>query len=178
MAAGNTKDIRVHVMGDLYMLTGTFTDGGTDVYFGDHLSNVLAAGGHATSVYDTGVKINNGGGYAVGETGALAVDAVDVRLHFNVGETIYNSAGARVGVLTAIGSAVAITCGGGLVTAVADNANLYKLGGPQPAVTLEDGTLQVSIDETNKYVNFSNGNMGARSTASTTDGRWLVLGQR
>ena len=33
MAASNTTDTRTHVMGDMLMMTGTFTDGGTDVSF-------------------------------------------------------------------------------------------------------------------------------------------------
>ena len=33
MAANNTIDVRTHVMGDMLMLTGTFTDGGKEVSF-------------------------------------------------------------------------------------------------------------------------------------------------
>ena len=177
MAAGNTSDIRPHVLGDLYMLTGTFTDGGLDVDYSDHLSEVLAAGGHVTSLYDTGIKLNDGDDMAVGDT-AMVVDTVDVRLHFNVGETIYNSAGARVGVITAIASGTALTIGAGVLVAIANNANLFKIGPDQSAVTLNDGSLAVSIDETNKFVVFGNGNLGNTSTAHTQDGRWWILGKR
>ena len=177
MAAGNTSDTRVHVLGDLYMMTGTFTDGGIDVSYSDHLSSVLAAGGHVTSLYDTGVKLNDGDDMAVGDT-AMVVDTVDVRLHFNVGETIYNSAGARVGVITAIASGTALTIGAGVLVAIANNANLFKIGPDQSAVTLNDGSLAVSIDETNKFVVFGNGNLGNTSTAHTQDGRWWILGKR
>ena len=178
MAAGNTVDTRVHVMGDLYMMTGTFTDGGIDVPYGDHLSSVLAAGGHLTSNYNTGVRINNGAGYAAGETGAMTVDTIDIRLHFSVGDTLYNASGVRLGTITAIGSATSVTVGGGLLVAVADNDFIHKLGAFNPAVTLQNGTLDVAIDETAKYVVFGLGNEGATSTASTHDGRWWILGTR
>jgi|TARA_B100000900_G_C20139490_1_gene537357 hypothetical protein len=177
MAAGNTTDTRTHVMGDMLMVTGTFTDGGIDVSYDSLLATVFAAGGHVTSLYDTGIKINDGDDMAVGDT-AMVVDTVDVRLHFNVGETIYNSAGARVGVITAIASATALTIGAGVLVAIANNDNLFKLGPDQSAVTLNDGSLAVSIDETNKRVVFGNGNLGATSTAHTQDGRWWILGRR
>ena len=177
MAAGNTTDTRIHVLGDLYMMTGTFTDGGTEVSYDGHLNSVLAAGGHVTSIFDTGVNLDDGDGMAIGDT-AMVVDALDVRLHFNVGETIYSSTGSRIGVITAIASATALTIGAGVLEAVADDASLFKLGPEQPAVTLIDGNLAVSIDETNKFVVFGTGNIGATSTASTTDGRWWILGQR
>lgn len=178
MAAGNTTDIRVHVLGDLYMLTGSFTDGGIDVSYGDHLSTVLAAGGHATSHYDTGVTIDNGAGYAAGTTTALTVADVDARLHFNVGETLYTAAGARLGTITAIASATSVTVGGGLLAAVVDDQPLHKHGPFNAAITLTDDTLDVSVDETNKYVVFGTGNMGNTSTAATLDGRWWILGKR
>ena len=168
MAAANTTDIRTHVLGDLYMMTGTFTDGGIDVSYGDHLSTVLASGGHVTSIFDTGINLDDGDDMAIGDT-AMVVDALDVRLHFNVGETIYSSTGTRIGVITAITNATALTIGAGVLEAVANNANLFKLGPEQPAV---------SIDETNQFVVFGTGNVGAASTASTTDGRWWILGQR
>jgi hypothetical protein len=179
MAAGNTTNIRTHVMGDMLMVVGTFTDGGTDVYYGDTLREVFAAGGHVTSLYDTGVKINMGGNLAAGAT-AITVDSVDARLHWNIGETLYTDTGKRVGVITAIGSATSITVGGGVLTGgdMVDDENLHKLGPDQSAVTLNDGSLAVSVDETNKYVVFGNGNLGAASTAHIQDGRWWILGER
>tara|TARA_A100001201_G_C4094741_1_gene203319 strand:- start:3125 stop:3658 length:534 start_codon:yes stop_codon:yes gene_type:complete len=177
MAAGNTTDTRIHVLGDLYMMTGTFTDGGIDVSYDGHLNSVLAAGGHVTSLYDTGVKLNDGDDMAIGDT-AMVVDTVDVRLHFNVGETIYASGGERIGVITAIANATELTIGAGVLRAVTNNDNLFKIGPDQSAVTLNDGSLAVSIDETNKFVVFGNGNLGATSTAHTQDGRWWILGQR
>ena len=179
MAASNTIDVRTHVMGDMLMLTGTFTDGGTDVSFDGLLTNVFAAGGHVTSIYDTGVKINMGGNLAAGAT-AITVDSVDARLHWNIGETLYTDTGKRVGVITAIGSATSITVGGGVLTGgdMVDDENLHKLGPDQSAVTLNDGSLAVSIDTTNNIVVFGNGNLGNTSTAHTQDGRWWILGQR
>jgi len=177
MAAGNTTNIRTHVMGDMLMVVGTFTDGGTDVYYGDTLREVFAAGGHVTSLYDTGVELNDGDDMAIGDT-AMVVDGVDVRIHFNVGETIYAAGGQRIGVITAIASATALTIGAGVLRAVTNNDNLFKIGPDQSAVTLNDGSLAVSVDETNKFVVFGNGNLGAASTAHTQDGRWWILGER
>ena len=162
MAASNTIDVRTHVMGDMLMLTGTFTDGGTDVSFDGILTNVFAAGGHVTSLYDTGIKLNDGDHMAVADT-AMVVDTVDLRLHFNVGETIYATGGQEIGVITAIASATALTIGA---------------GPDQSAVTLNNGSLAVSIDETNNKVVFGNGNLGNTSTAHIQDGRWWILGQR
>lgn len=177
MAAGNTKDTRVHVMGDMTMITGTFTDGGTDVSYANQLSTVFAAGGHVTSLYNTGVALNDGDGMAVGDT-AMVVDTVDVRLHFNVGETIYAGDGQIIGVITAIASGTALTIGAGVEILVPNNDELHKIGPNTGAVTLTDGNLSVSIDETNEKVVFGNGNLGAASTAHTQDGRWWILGQR
>ena len=176
MAAGNTTNIRTHVMGDMLMVVGTFTDGGTDVFYGDTLREVFAAGGHVTSLYDTGVKTD--GVLAVGDTD-ITVDTVDARIHFNVGETVYDENGARVGVIDSIPTATRITLDAGTaLTAMANNKNLFKIGPDQSAVTLNDGSLAVSIDETNKYVVFGNGNLGAASSTHTQDGRWWILGER
>jgi len=177
MAAGNTTDIRTHVMGDMLMLTGTFTDGGTDVSFDGQLSTVFAAGGHVTSLHSTLIQLNDGDNMAIGDT-AMVVDTADVRLHFNVGETIYSSTGTIIGVITAIASATALTIGAGVLEVVADDAVLFKVGPYGGAITLTDGSLSVSIDETNNRVVFGNGNLGATSTAHTQDGRWWILGQR
>ena len=84
MAAGSTVDTRTHVMGDMLMLTGTFTDGGTSVSFDGVLSTVFAAGGHVTSAYDTGIKVNDApDGVEIGDT-VITVDTVDARIHFNL----------------------------------------------------------------------------------------------
>ena len=175
MAAGSTEDTRIHVLGDMVMLTGTFTDGGHDVYFGDTLDTVFAAGGHLTDLWSTGVITN--GAKAVGDT-TFTVKTVDMRFHWNVGETVYDAAGDRIGVISAMAAdATGMTLASVLKAIDADVA-LYKLGAPAPAVTLMSGNLDVAIDETNKYVVFGTGNMGAASTTSAADGRWWILGKR
>jgi len=180
MAAGHTTDTRTHVMGDMLMMTGTFTDGGTDVSFDGTLSTVFAAGGHVTSLYNTGVVAD--GEKTAGAT-TFTVKTVDARLHFNVGESVYASNDGdpatvfRVGVVSAILNATAVVVDSVIAT-VSDEAAIYKLGPNTGAVTLTDGNLSVAIDETNKYVVFGNGNLGAASTAHTQDGRWWILGLR
>ena len=176
MAAGNTLNTRTHVLGDMLMMEGTFTDGGLDVHYGDTLRTVVAAGGHVTSLYSTGVVAN--AAYAVGDT-ALVAKTVDKRLHFNIGETLYGSTGIRLGVITALAAdATGITIGGGVLSAIAEDDVFFKLGPDQSAVTLNDGSLSVSVDETNNYVVFGNGNLGAASVAHIQDGRWWILGLR
>jgi len=177
MAAGNTVDIRTHVMGDMLMITGTFTDGGIDVSYDGLLTTVFAAGGHVTSVHNTGVLVNDAGNIAVGAPN-ITVDTVDARLAFNVGDTVYNSAGAIVGLAEAVtNTRVTLETGVGALTALSDDDALYKNGPYQVGVTLKDTNLAVSIDETNFKVVFGNGTLGA-DAASTQDGRWWILGQR
>ena len=177
MAAGNTLNTRTHVLGDMLMMEGTFTDGGLDVHYGDTLRTVVAAGGHVTSFYNTGIEKN--GATDAGDT-TFTVKTVDMRLHFNIGETVYASTigdGSdlvRIGVITATG----ITIGGGVLSAIAEDDVFFKLGPDQSAVTLNDGSLSVSVDETNNYVVFGNGNLGAASVAHIQDGRWWILGLR
>jgi len=181
MAAGNTLNTRTHVLGDMLMMEGTFTDGGLDVHYGDTLRNVVAAGGHVTTLYDTGIIAD--GEKAVADT-TFTVKTVDHRLHFNVGESVYASAdgdaatAVRVGVITAMAANATGMVLDSVLSVVADDATLFKLGPDQSAVTLNDGSLTVSVDETNNYVVFGNGNLGAASTAHIQDGRWWILGLR
>ncbi len=178
MAAGHTVDIRTHVMGDMLMLTGTFTDGGTSVSFDGVLSTVLAAGGHVTSAYDTGIKIDDTpDGVEIGDT-VITVDTVDARIHFNRGEDLYNAAKERMGRILSVDSATQMTLEAGSLVPNSDNKNLFKLGPNTGAVTLTDGNLSVSIDETNSRVIFGNGNLGATSVSTGQAGRWWILGQR
>ena len=44
----NTTDTRTHVMGDMLMITGTFTDGGLEISYDGLLSNIIAAGANLT----------------------------------------------------------------------------------------------------------------------------------
>ena len=176
MAAGNTTDIRTHVMGDMLMLTGTFTDGGIDVSFDGQLSTVFAAGGHLTSITATPVLAAEAEAAAAGST-ELTVDTVDARLHFNIGDTVYHTDGRRYGVITAL-TDTAITFGGGLLVAVVNNDVLCRLGARKAGVTLLQNAIEVSIDETNQFVVFEAGSQTATQTANTADGRWWILGQR
>ena len=175
MAAGNTTDTRVHVMGDMLMVTGTFTDGGIDVYVGDHLTKIFAAGASSNELYNTTVTKN--GALSAGATGTFTVGTTDARLYFNVGDTIYNALGQRVAVISGIASDTAVTVTEVLVD-IGNSDDLFKMGVAKPAVTLMNGGLDVAIDATNKYLVIDSGNMGAASTASTADGTWWALGTR
>ena len=59
MAFESTIDTRPHVIGDLYILTGTFTNGGADtggdISLADRISKIFAAGanGNAAGATDT-----------------------------------------------------------------------------------------------------------------------------
>ena len=176
MAAGNTLNTRTHVLGDMLMMEGTFTDGGLDVHYGDTLRTVVAAGGHLTSITATPVLAAEAEAAAAAST-ALTVDTVDARLHFNIGDTVYHTDGRRYGVITAL-TDTAITFGGGLLVAVVNNDVLCRLGARKAGVTLLQNAIEVSIDETNQFVVFEAGSQTATQTANTADGRWWILGQR
>jgi len=177
MAFAKTQDTRVHVMGDMTMITGTFTDGGTEVSYASQLSQVFAAGGHLTSLQSTGIDVNNGN-VAIAST-VLTVSAVDARLHLAAGQSLYNAAGNRLGVIASVDSATQVTLAApGLTVAVVDEDIYYVLGANKPSITLISTSLDVSIDETNKLVIFESGNRSAASVVSATDGRWWILGTR
>jgi hypothetical protein len=177
MAYAVTTDERVHTLGDMMMVTGTFTDGGTEVDYSSFLSTVYAAGGHLTSLTSTGIDVNNGD-IDVGDT-SLTVSAVDARLHLAAGQSLYNASGNRLGVIASIGSATAITLESpGLTVAVADADLYYIRGANKPSVTLISTSMDVSIDTTNSLVIFENGNRSATSTLAFGDGRWWILGKR
>ena len=177
MAFAKTQDTRVHVMGDMTMVTGTFTDGGTEVSYDSQLSQVFAAGGHLTSLQSTGIDVNNGN-VAIAST-VLTVSAVDARLHLAAGQSLYNAAGNRLGVIASVDSATQVTLAApGLTVAVVDEDIYYVLGANKPSITLISTSLDVSIDETNKLVIFESGNRSATSAVSATDGRWWILGTR
>lgn len=179
MAYGNTDDSRLHVLGDMVLITGTFTDGGTQYDFTDQLTEVFAAGGHLTSVTGTGVLIDNApSGYAPGTTSAMTVKTVAARAALTVGQTLYGVDGLKVGVLTAIGSDTSITVGGGTETILMNNAEIAVLGGHKPSITLKSVGVDVSIDETNNLVLFEVGKVSATATTSASDGRWWILGKR
>ena len=184
--AAATTDTRTHVMGDMLMVTGTFTDGGTQVSYADMLGTVFAAGGHATSLMQSGVTVNNGSTEAIGQT-ELTCDtssvAGDCRSCLNVGQTVYHPTGERIGLVTAV-TATAVTVDTALTIALADDAPLMVLGASSmalkadAAITSHTVAVDVSIDETNKLVIFAAGNTASTDDATTLDGRWWILGQR
>jgi hypothetical protein len=87
---------------------------------------VLTVGPQRGTAVNTGVLINNGGGYSAGTTAAMVVDTVDATLYFAVGDTVANSSGSIVGVITAVADATHITIGGGTKVAVSDSEALYR----------------------------------------------------
>jgi len=194
--ASSTSDTRTHVMGDMLMLTGTFSAGGKEISFADQLSTVFAAGGHFTSAVFSGVTINNGATEAVGQT-VLTCDTLGVSgpvtSCLNVGQTLYNEVGQRLGITTAVG-ATSVTIDTPLTAPLVDNAKLFVLGGSAMslkadlALTSHSVTLDVAIDETNSLVIFSTGkersiDPSADATTvspadATMNGRWWILGQR
>tara|TARA_R100000234_G_scaffold118797_1_gene100059 strand:+ start:16835 stop:18658 length:1824 start_codon:yes stop_codon:yes gene_type:complete len=76
----------------------------------------------------SGVLINNGGGYSASHTSAMTVDGVDATTKFAVGDFVYNSAGTKLGTVTAVGS-TSVTIGAGIAATVANDAELYVAGG-------------------------------------------------
>ena len=186
MAYAITTDTRTHTLGDLHMVTGTFTDGGTEIDYSNHLSLVLAAGGHFTSLVGCGVTINAGGHEAVGQT-VLTCDttsvAGDCRSCLTVGQTIYGPTGLRLGIVTAV-TATEVTIDTPLTLQLNDDTPLRVLGATSmalkadAAITSHTVALDVSIDETNKLVIFAAGNESSAHDTSTTDGRWWILGKR
>jgi hypothetical protein len=183
MAFAASKDTRTHVMGDMLMVTGTFTDGGTEVSYADLLSTVFAAGAHLTSITDTGIKVN--GGNTTATSTVLTVDTKDARNLLRAGQTVYNSAGMKLGVIASVDSGTQITLAApGLSVDHDNNENYFVLGASQQSLTadaavdLTNVSANASIDEQNKLVIFE---MGAASSALATsvgDGRWWILGQR
>jgi hypothetical protein len=197
MAFATTTEVRNHVLGDLLMVTGSFTDGGTEVDLTDHVTTVLACGGHATSITGTGVTINNGdlnGPIFTVDTFAAGVN--DARNALQVGQTIYNAGGQRLGVVSAL-AATTVTIAAEVpanTNVVVDGAELYVMGEHHmplgllieaaPNTTVVDQALvTVSHDTTNNLLIITAGSKlitGVNNAASvpTLDGRWWVLGKR
>ena len=173
-----TTDTRVHVMGDLMLVTGTFTQGGQEVDFSPYLSTVMCAGANLNTVVTTGVLINIGSGEAVGQT-ALTVDTVDARLALYIGQTIYKTDGTRVGVLTGVAN-TELTVGAGTVAAYADDDPVCVMGTYTPSVTLVGSGGDVAIDATNNVliINARLPDAGAGGAISTVGGTWWALGTR
>ena len=178
MAYANTEDTRIHVLGDMIMLTGSFTDGGTEVSFDSQLTEVFAAGGHLTSLTSTLVNINEALGYTVDTTTALTVEGADARAALTVGQTLYTVEGGKIGVLTAINSATEIVVAGGTETVLLNDQVIAVRGAFKPSITLQSVGVDVSIDEANSLVLFEVGKVSATATTSASDGRWWILGKR
>ena len=94
------------------------------------------------AVADSGINVNNGGGYAVGNTGAMTVDGTNPNTILAVGTTLYNASGGILGKVTAM-SSNSITIGGGLEIILADNDDLYWMRSPN---ITSDGELGDSVD--------------------------------
>ena len=198
MAHAVTNDTRTHSLGDLHMVTGTFTDGGTEINMANRLSTVIACGAFGTSVQATGVKINNGSGEPVGQT-ALTVDAAaagvnDCRYALQIGQTIYNAAGSWVGIVSALG-ATTVTIEAASVAAYADDEEIYVMGSQHmdlgilvegtPNTSKYDTSLATaSYDAANNLLIVTAGSKGTgkstnnASSVPTMDGRWWALGKR
>jgi len=175
-------DTRTHVIGDMLMITGTFGKTGGSVPYDGLLGTVFAAGGHLENIaFNTGVRINNVGGYAAGTT-TITVDTVDARLYFNKGEDIYKVGPVnpiRLGTIATVNSATEIALAApGLTKAVDDSEKLYKFGPRQGSVTLENGDFHVGIDTLSKRVQFTHGNSSATSSSADYVGRFWILGSR
>ena len=170
---------RTHSLGNLKLVTGTFTVNNTESISYDGLLNeVLAAGGHIEDTFNkSGVRIDNVSGYSKGHTGAMTVDSVDAQLVFNKKEDLYSVEGVLLGKITAVG-ATSITIGGGLLADVANNDHLAKFGPKQPSITLIGEDFHVGVDTGNKRVTFTFGSAGASEVDVVMSGRFWILGTR
>ena len=173
-----TQETRPHVVGDLVMVSGTFTAGGEEIDYSSYLKSVIAAGCNLNTVVTTGVLIDNGSGEAVGQT-ALTVDTVDARLALYIGQTIYKTDGTRVGLLTGV-AATELTVGAGTVAAYADNDPVCVMGTYTPSVTMVGSGGDIAIDATNNVliINARVPDAGVGGSISTVGGTWWAIGQR
>ena len=175
-----TIDTRTHVLGDLLMITGTFsnlptTSGSESVSYDGLLGTVFRAGGHLTSTFTTGIVTN--GAVTAGDAN-ITVQSVDARLFFNEGEDVY-AGNQFVGTVGAPGlSSTNIPIIGGAKVAVGNGEKILKFGPKTGSVTLTSGDFRVNIDETNKRIVFTHGNTGATETTHTNSGRYWILGSR
>ena len=85
----------------------------------------------ATSVRSA-IQINNGGGYAIGTTGALTTDGGTASDIFSVGAKVFLGNGGLLGEVSAV-NANDITFTGGTKQYVPNNAHLY-ISNPLPKV--------------------------------------------
>jgi len=171
-------DTRVYILGNLKLMTGTFTlTKHESISYDGVLGTVLASGGHIEdTTYRTNVRIDNGSGYAVGST-SMTVKTQDPRIHFNVDEDLYNLDGKRLGKITNLGSTNVTV--DSLLVALSNNDGLNKFGPQQPSITLVHQDFNVNVDTTAKRVTFTFGSLGASDgDAGIMNGRFWILGTR
>ena len=182
-----TEDTRKHVLGDMILLTGTFTAGDSDISFGEHLSKAFAAGANPTTIVDSTVKIN-GGDLAVGTT-TLTVDTTDAETTLYAGQRIYVETGAPTTPTTAMATAVidnvasatsVVLQAPGLSKAIATNDNIHVNSGFHFTVTtVRTGEINTGIDNVNKVLSINCGAAAATGLKTiATGGSWWILGQR
>ena len=163
------------------MITGTFDSTGGSVPYDGLLGTVFAAGGHLENVtFNTGVRVNNGGGYPAGTT-SITVGTTDARLYFNRGEDVYTTTVTdtiRLGTIQAVNATTINFKAPGTTIDIADGAKVLKFGPHQGSVTLENGDFHVGIDTVAKRVQFTHGSAGATETDANYRGRFWILGSR
>ena len=96
-----------------------FEGNGTDEHSGNNNNR------NNPTLTDSGVDINNGGGYSSSHTGAMTVDGTDATTKFSIGQHVFNASGQDLGEITAVTS-TSITIGGGLGQNVSNNESLYQ----------------------------------------------------
>lgn len=179
--ASITENTRVHTMGDLLMISGTFTDGGVSIDYSPFLSDVVACGAHITdTLYNSTVKINMVGNLSVGGT-AVVVDTTSALLALSVGQVLYTALGGLVGTIASIDDANNMVISAA-TTAMTNNDDIYVMGTYHPSVTLVSADCNASIDTTNELIIIEATHMAASAAAadgvSLIDGRWWALGKR
>jgi hypothetical protein len=182
-----TEDTRRHVLGDMVLLTGTFTAGDTDIGFGEHLSKAFAAGANPTTIVDTTVKIN-AGTLTKGAT-TITVDTTDAETILYAGQRIYVEAGTPTTPTTAMATAVidnvasatsVVLQAPGLSQAILTNDNIHVNSGFHfTATTVRVGEINTGIDNVNKVLSINCGAAAATGVKTVaTGGTWWILGQR
>jgi len=182
-----TQEVRPHVLGDLVLLTGTFTAGDTDISFGDHLSTAIAAGANPTTIVNTLVKIN-AGTLTKGAT-TLTVDTTDAETMLYAGQRIYVETGSPTTPTTAMATAVidnvasatsVVLQAPGLSQAIQTNDNIHTNSGFHfTATTVRIGEINTGIDNVNKVLSINCGAAAATAVVTVgTGGTWWILGQR
>lgn len=189
MVATIEQDVRVTTLGNLRLVTGTFTEGGLEIDYSDYLSDVVAAGANFTSLTSTAVLVNMGSGLAPGDT-TITVDGINANEVFTRGMTVYSgTTGNKLGVVGGVnagGTAITLESPGAL-EGLGDNKNL-AVWGACPSVhdfsanvdMAANVVAHVSINETRQVLHISSGRGGNQITTTSVDrdGKWWALGHR